>query len=288
MTATAGLLRHVRASNGLSQRALAARSGVATSTLADLESERRRPALAQAVNGAGWRLAAFPAAEPDPERDAQLRHHLARHPVDRAELAARERGGLHAGLPPREWVALLDTLLQCRVLVVGPAALHLWLPVAWGLPDVQRLELVAGPDHDPARLAALGLGDAILVHADPCSAGLPAGVLRAAIPLDLWGPYGSRVLAPRDLLRTRGWLPDLARLVEIHDDLVDRDAALRQEPPHRGLDLQARVYTWVWPSRRDQGRGSYPIPSAARRRPGRWPGPSRQPVGREDGARSGV
>lgn len=92
----AGALRHARTSAGLSQRALASRSGMAQPAIARIESERVNPGvdtLAHLLDACGFDLAAAPRAGEGIDRSV-IRELLKLTPHQRLELAVEEATNL--------------------------------------------------------------------------------------------------------------------------------------------------------------------------------------------------
>jgi len=92
MQTAASLLRYARRRAGLTQRELAARAGLAQSSIARIENGRVAPSadrLARLVEHCGMRLTAEPAAGRGVDRTA-IRELLRRTPAERLALAARE------------------------------------------------------------------------------------------------------------------------------------------------------------------------------------------------------
>lgn len=89
-------LRHARASAGLSQRALARRSGMAQPAIARIESERVIPGvdtLAHLLAECGFELATTPRAGEGIDRSV-MRALLKLSPRERLELAVEEAANL--------------------------------------------------------------------------------------------------------------------------------------------------------------------------------------------------
>ena len=92
------MLRYARARAGLSQRALAERSGLAQPAIARIESGRSTPrfdSLERLLSACGFRVELREAATPGIDRTA-MRELLRLTPAERLELAAREARNLDA------------------------------------------------------------------------------------------------------------------------------------------------------------------------------------------------
>ncbi len=122
------ILRTARRRTGLSQRAMAAASGIGTTTLATVEAGRRVPSLVvlnSVLAAAGLELAI------DRPVEAPCRH-VRHHPHDSLTVRLhRWLGG--NGDPRREltlplWCQLRSLAATGQVELHGPAALGLWLP----------------------------------------------------------------------------------------------------------------------------------------------------------------
>ncbi|MGI8537656.1 MAG: helix-turn-helix domain-containing protein [Mycobacteriales bacterium] len=122
------MLRTARRRAGLSQRAMAAASGIGTTTLAAVEAGRRAPSLVvlnAVLAAAGLELAV------DRPVEAPCRH-VRRHLHD--SLTVRLHRWLGGNGDPRGertlplWCQLRALAATGRVELPGPAALGLWLP----------------------------------------------------------------------------------------------------------------------------------------------------------------
>jgi predicted transcriptional regulator len=97
MTEAARLLRHARKRAGLTQRALAAKAGVAQSYVARVESGRTDPtvsSLSKLLRACETTLEALPGSGEGVDRSL-IRSMLARTPAERLETVAAEADWLH-------------------------------------------------------------------------------------------------------------------------------------------------------------------------------------------------
>lgn len=100
----APLLRYARRRAGLSQRQLAARTGVAQPTIAQIERARTAPrfdTLSRLLEACEFRLALSRHREQDVDRSS-IRTLLDLTPAERLELAAKEARNLDSLLSTRE------------------------------------------------------------------------------------------------------------------------------------------------------------------------------------------
>lgn len=151
------MLRAVRRREGLSQRELAQRSGVALSTLAAVEAGRRSPSLAAltaVLAVGGLELAAdLPPAEPGEPVVRYLRLSLVRRLMHLLDVRGNPLVPGATG-PWRE----LYALAACGVVVLhGEAAVGMWLPRAAPLREVQACLRPTGevPRPDTPSLSVL-------------------------------------------------------------------------------------------------------------------------------------
>jgi transcriptional regulator with XRE-family HTH domain len=222
-------VREARQSAGLSQRAVAARAGIATRTVAGIESGEHRPSLRvlDAVLAAcGLELTTQPqtrAASP------------CRHLVEHLRRSLSQRWGAAAAATGRagELEEALATAAVLGDLVLEPSAgVPLWVPgAALALPVVvtahQRLP---GDGRRPPGVAA----DPALVVARVERRPLPAGLVRVRVVglLDVHAPHPSTLV--RDPC-CRTWRPALAAAAAAVDDR-GTDNGGRRPPAHRQPD----------------------------------------------------
>lgn len=222
------VLRALRRREGLSQRELARRSGVALSTIAAVEAGRRQPSLqvlASLLAVGGLQLSAeLPPPEPD---DAVVRH-LRLSLVRRLMRLLDVRGNPWLPRTGGPWQELYGLAACGDVVLHGAAAVGMWLPRAGPLTTVEACVRPSGaaPRPDTPSLTVLSA--------------CPAHV-RAPVAVRL----GHRVVGvdpPDHLALHPAYAPDRAMLravsVLLHRELP-RDEAGRRTSAHRDPDHEA-------------------------------------------------
>lgn len=224
------LLRTARRAAGLSQRQLAERSGLPLTSIAEVEAGRRGlpvEAVRRALVQAGLDLAVIPCARLGPMEETALRAHLRSSLVQRLHQGLGGRGRPQTDRSPM-WSGLWQLSLRASVLLTGPAAVSVWLPVRAACCQVvlHPLGTVAGrPPAPPATVEGL-----IVTTSQEA---LPRGTVQVGL-----GPAVLHVLPPA-LLSTvvdgaaqRQALLAAARLL---DREAPRDAQGRRAAAHRGV-----------------------------------------------------
>ena len=225
------VLRAVRRREGWSQRALAARSGVAASTIAAVEAGRRSPSLSvmsAVLAAAGLELAVD--AVPPALGGAAVQH-LHRSLSARLHLACGGSGrpDLHLHVPA--WAALETLATRHSVHLHGRTALALWLPLG---------------STDPVVVCARANGlwsslpseyDTSLVDIRPDCAGHPG--LPVVVRLGrgrVTADPPARMALDTEHAQQRAVLRAVARLL---DERAPADAAGRRPRAHRDPDHAA-------------------------------------------------
>lgn len=222
------VLREARQSAGLSQRALAGRSGGSARSIAGIESGAREPSvllLSRLLAACGQQLDVQDLAAGAEPACAHLREHLHRSLTDRWTAAAEATGcsaQLHA--------ALAATAATAGVLVLEPAAsVPVWVPgAALDLPLVVEAHRTRRDRGEPPSHPELLV---VRLRRQPLASGLVR--LRAFGLLDL------HLLHPAVLARQhscRPWRPALLAAARLLHDEGAQDRAGRRAPPHRQPD----------------------------------------------------
>ena len=229
----AQVLREVRRHTGLSQRALAARSGVALSTITAVEAGRRPPSipvLTAVLAVAGLELAVERVVLPVPEATVV---HLRRSLVQRLHLACGGSGRVRPGRQPLAWTQLLALAARTPVHLHGSAARAIWLG---GEPPSPFEVCAAAPAARGADLPAPRSGPASALTVRPaCGRHGPAPVELAV------GPRRVRVDSPAALALDeehsdrRHELRAVARLLHRHAALDEsgRRPRAHGDPQHQ-------------------------------------------------------
>ncbi|HWG93382.1 MAG TPA: helix-turn-helix transcriptional regulator, partial [Mycobacteriales bacterium] len=227
----AQVLREARQSAGLSQRALAARAGVSSGTVAHAESGRRSlgvPTLEALLAACGRELAVRPvpaSSDGAPRVDEQrLLAHLRRSLTQRLETALDA-----AGVAPATLRAVADRSWLPHLRLTGDLAVAVWVPDV-----VPRLPLLLEPVGQRAadrRANRCGCADVVVLPPDEHASrdGDVVLWLDRGTPLAVLPPAA---LAAEDE-RHRTELLTAARLLHLHQG---EDAAGRRAPPHRQPD----------------------------------------------------
>ena len=230
-------MRQARRRAGLSQRAMAMRSGIGSTTLADLEAGRHQPSLPvlEAVLAAAGLVLAVDTPVQPPCR------HLRRHLRDSLSVRLhRWLGG--SGDPRREralplWCQLRALAATGRVELPGRAALGLWLPDPV-LPSPLEVGFLAHPGaQEPGvpdlRLRALSEGR-----------GVPVRVSIGMRSIETPTP-GALALDPRCAAERRA----LRGVAAILFEQGPRDRAGRRTAAHRDPEHEREEYE-VWHTKR--------------------------------------
>lgn len=237
----AEVLRAVRRREGLSQRALAARAGVAVSTLAAVEAGRRPPSIAvvtAVLAVAGLELAVD---LPVPEVTAAGVAHLHRSLEQRLHLAVGGDGRPRHRAQPVAWTELQRLTAQHHVHLHGRTARAVWLHDE----PAEPVEACASPRRAGASRPAATSCEAVEV-VPPCERRVRRPV-RVGV-----GHWQVSVDPPADLAldavhaARRGALRAVARL--LHEQAA-LDAAGRRTRAHRDPD-HARERTEVFHTKR--------------------------------------
>lgn len=243
-------LRAARRRAGCSQRQLAARAGVAESTVAAIESGARTaslPTLSALLAAAGLELTVDVCVPP---ADLELRAHLRKSMPARLHLALGGNGNTVTA-PPRGWRQLLLLSRLGPVSLFGPLSAGVWLP-GLAVPAVlavhfRRVQPMPLPDTSDLHVLQDDAQEIASVHT---GIGIGWGV-RVPSPTEL--ALDPSCAAHRPGLRTA------ARV--LHDesprDLAGRRVAAHRDPEH---DLEAaRIFhTKRW--------GHLPLPNPRDRR----------------------
>lgn len=219
------ILREARQSAGLSQRALAGRSGVSARSIAGIESGARRPSvvlLNRVLAACGQQLDVQDLALGGELACEHLREHLHRSLTDRWTAAAEATGcsaALHTALAATAGELVLEPTASVPVWVSG-AALDLPLVV-----EAHRTHRDRGePPSHPELLV-------VRLRRQP----LPSGLVRVRA----FGLLDLHVLHPAVLARQhccRPWRPALLAAARLLHDKGAQDGADRRAPPHRQPD----------------------------------------------------
>jgi transcriptional regulator with XRE-family HTH domain len=173
------VIQAARRASGLSQRELSSISGVAQSTVSEVESGRRVPSVAtveRLLRSAGHQLVAIPTRRSDAAAAAEgiarslssrRGDHAVRHFIQLADDLAAEHAGIRFALAIAHWDAAIAALVEHRLQEEG-------LPVpAWVASDERRLadEWTFGSGRyvipvDRDRVPAAFLRHGVLLDAD--------------------------------------------------------------------------------------------------------------------------
>jgi transcriptional regulator with XRE-family HTH domain len=214
------VVRVVRRAGGWSQRDLARRLGVATSTVGAWESGARQPTLASVdamLSLIGLDLAVCARrGEPPPELAAHLRLSL----TSRLRLALGEPGSPYSRATGPAWPGLLALARLGTVVVHPPVAMGIWVP-----PGRPMRHVSVTVHHPCGELPASAVVDAM-----PSAGAAPPSL----VPVTLSGPRRVWVLPPDELLAEEVGLLRLAAQL-LHQGAA-RDDADRRAPAHRDPD----------------------------------------------------
>lgn len=233
------VVRAARRAARLSQRGLAARAGVAASTVAGIESGRRQPSfalVARLVDVAGSELALD---QPAGQVCRHVRRHLHRSLSSRLHLLLGGDGRPLYQRTLEPWLELVELTHVGRLHLAGPSAVGLWLPMPEPLPVVVGLTL---RDGQLPPVSSLDLVEAPLPRDCTVEVPLPIRVIFTPPPALL-------ALDPA----CAPWRRALRAVARVLDEEAPKDAADRRAPAHRDArrdeEADRLFYARRWTSR---------------------------------------